>query len=250
MSLELPGSNGPKNYVESVEVNFKPKTGTYVYWDGEKQVETKTLAGVVVYTAFQFMADRIVSKSRSDSYVSDPFTFDEMKEGAKKITVKRRTRTEGEGTKYEKTGEFSYAQIKSPEFAAQLKINKFRMFNVVYLYDADKDTLMRIQFSPVVGRIVSKGISKDQPNFITLLGVTNEIAISDDNGDYYAPTFAKNGASPLDKVVKISEKIQEIHRIVTKAPISNGASAPSSNHHSNFQATDCGTPVEDLPFGN
>lgn len=223
--LELPRSEGAKNYVEAVEVNFKPRDGNYAYWDGEKQVETKTLSGVVVYTAMQFMGDKVISKSRSVSYISDPFTWDDTKDG-RKIKIKCRTREEGK-TRFDLVGEFAYSQIKSPEFAAQYKVAKFRMFNVVYVFNPDTRDLKKVLFSPVVGRIVGKAIEKDQPNFVTQFGVSNDVAIRDENGDFYAPTIQKAGAAPLDKITVIGDKIMEIHRIIAKGEAASPASAPA-----------------------
>lgn len=248
-ALELPRSEGPKNYVEATEVNFKPRDGKYQYWDGVSQIETKSVSGVVVYTAMQFMGDKVVSKSRAVTYVSDPFTWDDTKDG-KKIRIKCKTREDGK-TSYQNVGDFSYAQIRTPEFAAQYKVAKFRMFNVVFVYDPDADSLKKILFSPVVGRIVGKGIASDQPNFVTTFGVSNEIAIKDDNGDYYAPTVSKSGPSPLDKVEKISAKISDIHRIIAKQGMAiPTASSKEDVFHSDNEHVDGKATQEDpFPFG-
>lgn len=248
--LSLPTSSGPKNYVSAIEVNFKPKEGVYSYWDKDAQqkVTSKSISGVVVYSAFQFMADRVVSKTRSEGYVSDPFTWNETKPGSKGIKLKKRTRTAEDGVKYANEGEFTFSELaKDPTLCARLKVTKFRMFNVVYVYDADKDELKKILFSPVVGRLVGKSIKPDQPNFTTTFGVSNEIAIRDENGDYYAPVISRSGSAPLDKVPRIAGKIQEIHGIITGTASEVVANDDSGHAEAPAQAQPAS--IDDVPFG-
>lgn len=250
--LSLPTSSGPKNYVTATEVNFKPKDGTYSYWDKDtkQRVTVKSVSGVVVYSAFQFMADRVVTKSRSEGYVSDPFTWNETKPGSKGIKLKKRTRTAEDGVKYANEGEFSFQELsKDPTLAARLKVSKFRMFNVVYVYDAANDELKKILFSPVVGRIVGKAIKPDQPNFLTTFAVSNEIAIRDENGDYYAPVISRSGAAPLDMVPRIAGKIQEIHGIITGKASEFVANEEPAMSNTEVAPVAQSQSIDDIPFG-
>lgn len=232
MALALDIKKQESKYLKSVEVEFKPKTGEYRYWDADasEEVVSDVFDGIVVGTGFQFRGNiGNPTKKKSVNYVSEDFSMETLKNG--EISVREFVRDNG-NLSNKSMGKKTYKAWKDDG----LKIHR----TVFVIKPENPEVVYKICFSAVASIDVGKAMTADIPNFITSFGVASE-QFSTDNGDFYVPSITR--VKGIDE--KLEPTVGEWLGRVKEALNGNG-DVPQEPTKASLGSDHI--PMEDIPF--
>ncbi len=208
-NIVLPGSQGPKNYIEGNQVTFKSKAWLYSSYDAEakEKVESKTIKWIIVGSWMQFITTKVATKAKGLQFVSQEFWWDIQKNWV--ISMRKNTRDKSWSV-WEAAGKKTFADWKE---------EGMKTCKVVYLMDADDNSkLSKVIFSGKAFVDMNKLITPDIPNYIVELGVSTD-AEETDNGEFFSPTLVKVKAIDAAIEAEVLTQIKFVDSILNKKEI-------------------------------
>lgn len=206
MALALDVKKAEGKYIKAIEVEFKPKSGEYRFYDADTQQEVldDKFEGIVVGTGFQLRGNvGNPTKKKATNYLSDDFDMETLKNGT--IGVREFVR-DGANTTNRSLGKKTYAEWKDHGF------NIHRTMWVIKPENLDK--IYKVCFSKVASVPVGKALSPDLPNFVTKFSV-DENMFETENGEFYVPKVERVVAITKEQEPKVGEwlaRVKETYR--------------------------------------
>lgn len=219
MALALDITKTEGKYIKTTEVEFKPKTGEYRYYDKDagEEIVTDSFEGVVVGTGFQFRGNiGNPTKKKSINYLSDDFDMDTLKNGL--IGVREFVRENG-NLSNRPMGRKTYQEWKE----TGLKVHR----TVYVIKEENPDVIYKLCFSAVASIDVGKAMTPDIPNFVTEFAVSDNM-FETDNGEFYVPKVTRKDAIKPESEAKVGDWLVRVKESMKPGQSDKPAQAAAS----------------------